>query len=110
MNFPNLVYKAAGPHQRAGGTYAFKPVKNSEELASAMADGWFCSLAEAVAYKDMPVAPQAVTKVIEPAIPDDNAPPTRAEIEAKARELGIKFDGRTTDKVLLSKIDAIITG
>jgi hypothetical protein len=32
--------------------------------------------------------------------PDDDAPPTRAELEAKATELGIKFDGRTKDKKL----------
>ena len=30
----------------------------------------------------------------------DDAPPTRAELEAKATELGIKFDGRTKDKKL----------
>jgi hypothetical protein len=31
---------------------------------------------------------------------DDNAAPTREELEAKANELGIKFDGRTKDKKL----------
>ena len=31
---------------------------------------------------------------------DDDAPPTRAELEAKATELGIRFDGRTRDKKL----------
>ena len=37
-------------------------------------------------------------------VPEENAPPTREELEAKATELGIKFDGRTTDKRLLDKI------
>jgi hypothetical protein len=32
--------------------------------------------------------------------PEDGAPPTRAELEAKATELGIRFDGRTKDKKL----------
>jgi hypothetical protein len=32
--------------------------------------------------------------------PQDDAPPTREELEAKATELGIKFDGRTKDKKL----------
>lgn len=36
-------------------------------------------------------------------LPDD-APPTREELEQKATELGIKFDGRTTDKKLAAKI------
>ena len=41
---------------------------------------------------------QAV-EVVE-AVPEDDAPPTRAELEAKAKELGIRFDGRTGDKKL----------
>ena len=32
--------------------------------------------------------------------PEDDAAPTRAELEAKATELGIRFDGRTKDKKL----------
>lgn len=34
------------------------------------------------------------------AVPEDNAPVTREELEAKATELGIKFDGRTTNNKL----------
>jgi hypothetical protein len=32
--------------------------------------------------------------------PEDDAAPTRAELEVKATELGIRFDGRTKDKKL----------
>ena len=32
--------------------------------------------------------------------PEDDAAPTRTELEAKAKELGIRFDGRTGDKKL----------
>jgi hypothetical protein len=32
--------------------------------------------------------------------PQDDAAPTREELEAKATELGIRFDGRTKDKKL----------
>lgn len=32
--------------------------------------------------------------------PEDEAAPTREELEAKATELGIRFDGRTKDKKL----------
>lgn len=35
----------------------------------------------------------------------DNEPPTRAEIEMKARELGIHVHGNTSDKKLLNLID-----
>ena len=37
---------------------------------------------------------------VESADPEDDAAPTRAELEAKATELGIRFDGRTRDKKL----------
>jgi hypothetical protein len=38
-------------------------------------------------------------EVVETA-PEDDAAPTREELEAKAKELGIRFDGRTGDKKL----------
>tara|TARA_R110000868_G_scaffold179268_2_gene419230 strand:+ start:208 stop:489 length:282 start_codon:yes stop_codon:yes gene_type:complete len=37
--------------------------------------------------------------------PEDDAAPTRAELEAKAKELGIRFDGRTGDNALLQRIN-----
>ncbi len=37
---------------------------------------------------------------VEDIAPEDDAAPTRAELEAKATELGIRFDGRTKDKKL----------
>ena len=35
---------------------------------------------------------------------------TREEMEAKASELGIKFDGRTTDAKLMDKIATALAG
>ena len=47
-------------------------------------------------------AAQAVAQVVEveDTATEDDAAPTRAELEAKATELGIRFDGRTKDKKL----------
>jgi pyridoxine/pyridoxamine 5'-phosphate oxidase len=47
-------------------------------------------------------AAQAEAQAVEAVatVPEDGAPPTRAELEAKATELGIRFDGRTKDKKL----------
>ena len=39
------------------------------------------------------------------AVPEDNAPVTREELEAKATELGIPFNGRTSNKKLTSLIE-----
>jgi hypothetical protein len=45
--------------------------------------------------------PVEVVQAIEPdEIVESDAPPTREEMSAKARDLGIKFDGRTSDKKL----------
>ena len=41
-----------------------------------------------------------IRAVVDDVCIEDGAPPTRAELEAKATELGIKFDGRTKDKKL----------
>ena len=101
MEFPTLVYKDGGPHQRPGGTFDYKRIVNEDQLAAALANGWFLTLVEAT-------QPAAVDS--SEVSPDDDAPPTREELETKARELGLKFDGRTSDKALLSKIEAALSG
>jgi hypothetical protein len=45
-------------------------------------------------------APAEMQAPVESTVPDDSAPVTRAELEAKATELGIPFNGRTSDKKL----------
>lgn len=47
-------------------------------------------------------AAQAAAQAVEAVdtAPEDDAAPTREELEAKATELGIRFDGRTKDKKL----------
>jgi hypothetical protein len=52
------------------------------------------------------LAEQAAKATISATELDDNSEPTREELEAKAQELGIKFDGRTSDKKLNSLIEA----
>lgn len=83
--FPSLVYKDKGNQQRAGGSYSYLLVEDKKQYDSAIADGWFPNLLEAIA-------------------PPKELPPTRAELDAKATELGIKFDGRMSDKTIADKI------
>ena len=52
-----------------------------------------------------PEAPEADAE----AHPDDS-PATRAELEAKAKELGLTFDGRTTDAKLAERIAEALKG
>jgi hypothetical protein len=97
MDFPRLVYKCPGQWQCHGGTYTSAAVENETELKASLAAGWFASLEEAINGESASVEDS-----------DDDAPPTRAELEEKARELGIKFDGRTSDKKLLANISAAL--
>ena len=100
MIFPRMVYKCPGPLQRAGGTYAQKCVDDAESFDAAIGEGWYADMLTAISPPVLePVKPA------EAIIPDDNAPPTRAELEQKATELGLKFDGRTSD-VKLGKMIA----
>jgi hypothetical protein len=126
--FPLMVYKSPGAYQKSNGkTYGFVGVQSQQELDEKLTAGWFMSSAEAIkaagdkafpvtkprpkwavkpAKKKKPPKPldwREQTKSVEVAKPEhiaDDAPPTRDELEAKAKELGIKFDGRTKDKKL----------
>jgi hypothetical protein len=91
--FPTLVYKGKGPHSRAGGTYDYTAVNDQEELDTKLADGWFTTLPEAIDAHDKPAA-----------VKSDDAPATRAELETKAKELGIQFGKKTTDAELSASI------
>lgn len=99
MDYPTILYKCPGDHQRAGGTYAYRAANDEESKDALVAAGWHATLPEAIeAAKPKPV--EAPAPVIEPPPPDDNLPPTREEMEEKAKELGIQFDGRTSDAKL----------
>lgn len=97
MDFPRLVYRCPGPWQCPGGTYEALAVQDEADLAASVKAGWFATLPEAIAGESQDVEES-----------NDDAPPTRAELEQKARELGIKFDGRTSDKKLLANITAAL--
>lgn len=86
MQFPRLVYRSASDHI---------VVKDEEQHAAALKDGWFASVPEC--------APKAAAS-------DEIAPPTRAEMEAQAQILGIKFDGRWSDTSLLKAINRAMKG
>jgi len=105
--FPTIVYRCPGPHSGPGHTWASLGVADEAAYNAALAAGWHPTLPAAVDAWRSPPAP-IVSPVAEPV--DDNAAPTRAELEQKATELGIKFDGRTGDKTLLRKIEEALSG
>lgn len=91
--FPILVYKSPGAHQCPCSTYSYKAAADDAELNALLGAGWFRTLPDALSG-------EAAEE------PIDDSEPTRAELEVMATELGIKFDGRTTDSGLLKKINA----
>jgi len=92
---PTILYRVPGAHFGPPGvTYDYLGVDTDEALEAALAEGWHESLASAIAPPDAPPAPA------------DDAPVTRAELEQKADQLGIKVDGRWSDKRLMTEIEA----
>lgn len=64
--FPALVYKNNGPHQRAGGTYDHKSVEDEAEFDASLTDGWFPSLPEAIEGKlDAQEVSQELTEAVD---------------------------------------------
>lgn len=89
MSFPTIVYKCPGDHFAQTGTYSYRGAADKDALDVLLSDGWSLTLGEAMGDK-----PDVV----------DDAAPTRSELEQKANELGLKFDGRTTDSKLAERI------
>jgi len=77
----------AGGFKKPKPKWAIKPTKKKKP-------------AKPLDWREQRKAKPAPAQIIEPESTSEDAPPTRAELEAKATELGIKFDGRTKDKKL----------
>lgn len=101
MEYPAMVYRCPGAHFGPNGTtYDSRGVNDELQLLEAISQGWSESLVLAVSEHQN----KDVNQI------EDDLPPSRAEIEEKAVELGIKFDGRTTDRKLLEKIAEVLRG
>lgn len=107
-DWPQMVFRAPGPVVLEGYGYEYTTVAGEEAMAQALADGWHKTIdaARAAHEKAAPIGAPKLIEAFEALYTDvaQNAPPTRAELEQKAKELGLKFDGRTTDKKLAALI------
>jgi hypothetical protein len=102
-DFPRMVYRAGGKEEMHGGHFDYLIAEDAEELASMLADGWHLTTDEARAA----LTPAASTDAAG-VQPDENAPPTRAELEQKANELGVEFSPRLGDVKLAERIEAAL--
>jgi hypothetical protein len=86
MLTPTMLYKYPGKHEIHGSTFDYIIVDESE-IDDALKLGWHRSTDEA----------------------KNNSPASRSELEIKAGELGIKFDGRTSDRKLEDLISTALS-
>lgn len=89
--YPKMLYKTGGTEEMHGGKFATLIVEHADDEESALAAGWCTSTCAARAKMAAPT-------------PVDDAPPTRDELEAEAARLGLKYDGRISDKKLAALI------
>lgn len=93
LEFPRMLVRPGTAWQLETGRYDLLTVPDREAHDAALADGWFASQEDAIAAKQA-----------------EASKPTRAELEQKATELKIKFDGRTGDAKLAEAIGAKLKG
>jgi hypothetical protein len=96
-DFPRMIYQAGGTEEIHGGRFSTLIVHDAGELDAALAGGWALTTAEAL-DATVPAAPVLA----------DDAAPTRAELEAKAAELGIEFSPKIGDAKLAERIEAAL--
>ena len=108
FEFPKMMFRfpATGVASALleGATYDTCDVADADAEAARAAEGWHTTWPAArQADADAKAAAAAVARQAA-----ENTPPTREELEQKARELGIAFDGRTSDKKLSDLIKATL--
>lgn len=92
LTFPRAVYRSPGAIKASKGlSYDAKRVEDRGAYDEAIADGW----THAPGEKPAPAKALA---------PEPDARPTRAELEAEARKLGLKLDSRNSDERLAERI------
>jgi cystathionine beta-lyase/cystathionine gamma-synthase len=114
--FPKMLFRFPGADAALqDGRYALLTVHDEEAHDAALSDGWHEDPAaarqahvEAQARAAEEAAAAATARDAEDLEKMRTAPPTRAEMEQKARELELKFDGRTSDAKLLRMIEAAL--
>ena len=133
IQFPSLMYKCPGQNRKpCGATFNFVGVDCQEQFDLMTEKGWFPTFEKAKESAGDNAYPKAkkfnrfdakkpkakkpskplvtyedrvkMKAEVEPEI-DVISAPSRLELETKAHELGIKFDGRTTNKKLQDKIE-----
>lgn len=103
--FPIALYKAPGPLEIHGAMLDYKVAADADALSAALADGWFLTTPEAIEAHGASEA-DAAEKAAALAAANAQAAANRPALEEQATALGVKFDGRTSNKALQDRITA----
>lgn len=107
--FPTFVYKpGGGPGLYKRKRYQYRAVEDEAERQLMLSQGWLATRDEACGFA-APKVKEVVEEIVAELVEDDT-PPTRAELEQMAKDLDIKFDGRTSDKKLIALIGEKVEG
>lgn len=85
--------------------------ESMEDYDEALQNGWFGTIGETTADKTKAIVSEVplTSPDAHEADADEDTAPTRAELEAKATELGIEFHPNIGDKKLADRIDAALS-
>lgn len=102
-DFPTMVYRVPGLHRGPDGhTFDYCGIGDANALKVALADGWRETLTEAIGSVSAKVAVTEMQEAKEAA--SDVSPIARDELEQTAKALGVSFNARTKDEVLIQRI------
>lgn len=100
--FPTIVYKVPGPHRGPGCTYAYLGVDDAAAYKAALATGWHPTILAAKGGEQADKVLDAAEAL--EAVTNDVSPSARDELEQRAKALGVSFNARTKDEVLIARI------
>ena len=108
QRFPQALFRAGGAEVIEGRTFTSQLVHDEAALDAALADGWYETADEADALRpDLEAAKQAEHVPTDESTSSEEAKqPTRAELEAEAKALGVTFRSNTSDATLTERIAA----
>ena len=99
-DFPTIVYRVPGRHWGPeGSTYDYKGIDDRAAFDIAIDAGWHETITDALGANRLVAAAEALEDAL-----DDVSPTARDELEQKAKSLGVSFNKRTTDAVLIQRI------
>lgn len=114
LEFPRFMCRVGTAWQLESGRFDVRTVASAEEAQAAQAEGWRFDQYEArdAGKSGVEVAAQALADHIDAKVLEQAraSAMSRAELEAKAAELGITYHHKTGDKKLAELIAAKLAG